>query len=49
LLDKGIAIDPNHGQAEASHRATRYGILGKTLDVGNAIDRSFTAGSAGFN
>ena len=29
---------------EASDRATRYGILGKTLDVGKAVDRSFTAG-----
>ncbi|UFX43442.1 ABC transporter substrate-binding protein [Bradyrhizobium sp. 41S5] len=27
----------------ASDRATRYGILGKTLDVGKAVDRSFTA------
>ncbi|MCC8978740.1 ABC transporter substrate-binding protein [Bradyrhizobium acaciae] len=29
----------------ASDRATRYGILGKTLDVGKAVDRSFTAGA----
>ena len=28
---------------EASDRATRYGILSKQLDVGKAIDRSFTA------
>jgi sulfonate transport system substrate-binding protein len=27
----------------ASDRATRYGILSKQLDVGKAIDRSFTA------
>jgi sulfonate transport system substrate-binding protein len=34
---------------EASDRATRYGILSKTLDVGKAVDRSFTAASAGSN
>jgi sulfonate transport system substrate-binding protein len=34
---------------EASDRATRYGILGKTLDVGKAVDRSFTAAQAGSN
>src|ERR1700692_193325 len=34
---------------EASHRATRYGILSKTLDVSKAVDRSFTAASAGSN
>ncbi len=28
---------------EASDRATRYGILPKTLDVNKAVDRSFTA------
>ncbi len=27
---------------DASDRATRYGILSKTLDVGRAVDRSFT-------
>jgi sulfonate transport system substrate-binding protein len=32
----------------ASDRATRYGILTKTLDVGKAVDRSFTA-AAGSN
>ncbi|MBR0758230.1 ABC transporter substrate-binding protein [Bradyrhizobium jicamae] len=32
----------------ASDRATRYGILGKTLDVSKAVDRSFTA-SANLN
>jgi sulfonate transport system substrate-binding protein len=31
---------------EASDRATRYGILSKTLDVSKAVDRSFTAASA---
>src|SRR6266567_1796908 len=34
---------------EASDRATRYGILSKTLDVGKAVDRSFTTASAGSN
>ncbi|MBR0897744.1 ABC transporter substrate-binding protein [Bradyrhizobium tropiciagri] len=29
----------------ASDRATRYGILGKTLDVSKAVDPSFTAGA----
>jgi sulfonate transport system substrate-binding protein len=33
----------------ASDRATRYGILSKTLDVGKAVDRSFTAAAAGSN
>lgn len=33
---------------EASDRATRYGIFGKKLDVGKAVDRSFTA-SANLN
>jgi sulfonate transport system substrate-binding protein len=28
---------------DASDRSTRYGILPKTLDVGKAVDRSFTA------
>jgi sulfonate transport system substrate-binding protein len=28
---------------DASDRATRYGILAKTLDVNKAVDRSFTA------
>ena len=31
---------------EASDRATRYGILSKTLDVSKAVDRSFTAAAA---
>ncbi|WP_298268929.1 ABC transporter substrate-binding protein [uncultured Bradyrhizobium sp.] len=30
----------------ASDRATRYGILGKTLDVSKAVDRGFTAGAS---
>ncbi|QOZ29697.1 ABC transporter substrate-binding protein [Bradyrhizobium sp. CCBAU 51753] len=30
----------------ASDRATRYGILGKTLDVSKAVDRSFTASAS---
>ena len=34
---------------EASDRATRYGILAKTLDVSKAVDRSFTAASSGSN
>jgi sulfonate transport system substrate-binding protein len=34
---------------EASNRATRYGILSKALDVSKAVDRSFTAASAGSN
>jgi sulfonate transport system substrate-binding protein len=31
----------------ASDRATRYGILSRPVDVGNAVDRRFTAASAG--
>ncbi|GJE09329.1 Putative aliphatic sulfonates-binding protein [Methylobacterium longum] len=31
---------------EASDRATRYGILSRTLDVGRAVDRSFTAAAS---
>jgi len=40
-----IAIDENivREVQEASNRATRYGILAKTLDVNKAVDRSFTA------
>jgi len=33
----------------ASDRATRYGILSKSLDVSKAVDRSFTAAAAGSN
>src|SRR5882757_7187647 len=44
-----IAIDENIVKEvqEASDRATRYGILSRTLDVGKAVDRSFTAALAG--
>jgi sulfonate transport system substrate-binding protein len=40
-----IAIDETiiREVQEASDRATRYGILSKKLDVGKAVDRSFTA------
>lgn len=40
-----IAIDENIVKEvqEASDRATRYGILSKKLDVGKAVDPSFTA------
>ena len=40
-----IAIDESiiKEVQEASDRATRYGILPKTLDVNKAVDRSFTA------
>jgi sulfonate transport system substrate-binding protein len=43
-----IAIDENVVKEvqEASDRATRYGILSKTLDVSKAVDRSFTAGAS---
>ncbi|WP_454626009.1 ABC transporter substrate-binding protein [Bradyrhizobium cenepequi] len=42
-----IAIDENVVKEvqEASDRATRYGILSKTLDVSKAVDRSFTTGA----
>ena len=41
-----IAIDENivREVQEASDRATRYGILAKTLDVSKAVDRSFYGG-----
>src|SRR3981189_875159 len=45
VIDTAIV---NEVQA-ASDRATRYGILSKTLDVSKAVDRSFTAASAGSN
>ena len=40
-----IAIDESivREVQEASDRATRYGILAKTLDVNKAVDRGFTA------
>jgi sulfonate transport system substrate-binding protein len=46
-----IVIDENIVKEvqQASDRATRYGILARTLDVGKAVDRSFTAASAGYN
>ena len=44
-IDAGIVREVQ----EASDRATRYGILAKTLDVGKAVDRSFTAAAAGSN
>jgi len=46
-----IVIDENIVKEvqEAADRATRYGILSKTLDVSKAVDRSFTAASAGSN
>jgi len=46
-----IAIDTDvvREVQEASDRATRYGILSKSLDVGKAIDRSFTVGATGSN
>ena len=45
MIDAGIVKEVQ----EASDRATRYGILSKTLDVGKAVDRSFTAAAAGSN
>jgi sulfonate transport system substrate-binding protein len=47
----GVAIDTDLVKEiqQASDRATRYGILGKTLDVDKALDRSFTAAAAGSN
>jgi sulfonate transport system substrate-binding protein len=43
-----IAIDADivREVQEASDRATRYGILSRTLDVSKAADRSFTAAAA---
>ncbi|MBX9645969.1 MAG: ABC transporter substrate-binding protein [Xanthobacteraceae bacterium] len=38
-IDEGIVKEVQ----EASDRATRYGILSKKLDVGQAVDRSFAA------
>jgi sulfonate transport system substrate-binding protein len=45
VIDAGIVNEVQ----QASDRATRYGILGKTLDVDKATDRSFTAASSGSN
>lgn len=41
-LDDGVVTEVQ----EASDRATRYGILSRTLDVGRAMDRSFTAAAS---
>jgi sulfonate transport system substrate-binding protein len=45
VIDTGVVKEVQ----EASDRATRYGILSKSLDVGQAVDRSFTAAAAGSN
>jgi sulfonate transport system substrate-binding protein len=45
VIDAGVVKEVQ----EASDRATRYGILSRTLDVSQAVDRSFTAASAGSN
>jgi len=45
VIDTGIVKEVQ----EASDRATRFGILSKTLDVGSTVDRSFTAAAAGSN
>jgi sulfonate transport system substrate-binding protein len=43
VIDAGIVKEVQ----EASDRATRYGILSKTLDVSKAVDSRFTAAQAG--
>jgi sulfonate transport system substrate-binding protein len=45
VIDAGVVKEIQ----QASDRATRYGILARTLDVDKALDRSFTAASAGSN
>jgi sulfonate transport system substrate-binding protein len=45
VIDAGIVGEVQ----QASDRATRYGILAKTLDVEKAVDRSFTAAAGGSN
>ena len=45
VIDAGIVSEVQ----QASDRATRYGILAKTLDVEQAVDRSFTAAAVGSN
>jgi sulfonate transport system substrate-binding protein len=45
VIDTGVVREVQ----EASDRATRYGILSKSLDVSQAVDRSFTAAAAGSN
>ena len=42
VIDAGVVKEIQ----EASDRATRYGILSKTLDVDKALDRSFTAAAS---
>jgi len=42
IIDDGVVAEVQ----AASDRATRYGILSKTLDVGRAVDRSFTAAAS---
>ncbi|MGU3664986.1 ABC transporter substrate-binding protein [Methylobacterium sp. A49B] len=41
-IDDGVVREVQ----EAADRATRYGILSKTLDVGRAVDRSFTTAAS---
>jgi sulfonate transport system substrate-binding protein len=45
VIDSGVVNEIQ----QASDRATRYGILARTLDVDKALDRSFTAAAAGSN
>ena len=45
VIDAGVVKEIQ----QASNRATRYGILGKTLDVDKALDRSFTSAASGSN
>jgi sulfonate transport system substrate-binding protein len=45
VIDNGVVKEVQ----EASDRATRYGILSRTLDVSKAVDRSFTAAASGSN
>jgi sulfonate transport system substrate-binding protein len=45
VIDTGVVKEVQ----EASDRATRYGILSKSLDVSQAVDRSFTAAAASSN
>jgi sulfonate transport system substrate-binding protein len=48
-LPEDVLLNAYTAVQEASDRATRYGIISKTLDVSRALDRSFTAASAGSN
>jgi sulfonate transport system substrate-binding protein len=45
MIDTAVAKEIQ----QAADRTTRYGILAKSLDVDKALDRSFTAASAGSN